>query len=45
MHGHQSGGNERDKAKMASTKKRSNHRPDTAVSMVAIDVTIHTVVK
>ena len=43
MHGHQSGGNARDMAKMASTKKRSIHRPDTAASMVAIGVTIHTV--
>ena len=43
MHDHQPGGNERDKAKMASTKKRSIHRPDTAASMVVIGVTVHTV--
>ena len=45
MHGHQSGGNARDRAKMASTKKRSIHRPDTAASMVVIGVTIHTVAR
>ena len=45
MHGHQSGGNARDKAKMASIKKQSIHRPDTVASMVVIDVTIHTVAR